>query len=63
MNNIVDEIEVLKNAINLEEELREATDLEMRNNIEMGPMRVAHDDAVNRVAIAARSLVAKFDGE
>lgn len=63
MNNVVTELEILKNAMDLEVELRHATDVELRNNIDNGPMRVAHDAAIDAVVQAARALVDKADSE
>jgi|HubBroStandDraft_1064217.scaffolds.fasta_scaffold99124_2 hypothetical protein len=64
MNNIVDEIDILKDKIETEVSLRHATDVEMRNepNDEEGPMRAAHDASLEELVAAARALIAKVDG-
>jgi hypothetical protein len=59
MNNLVNEIEVLKNALGLEENLRQATSTEFANGEQHGPMRQAHDAAIEQVVNAARRLVEK----
>jgi hypothetical protein len=61
MNNIVTEIDTLKLRIDLELELRSATDIEMRNGVENGPMMEAHNTSIQQVVEAARELIAKFD--
>jgi|HubBroStandDraft_2_1064218.scaffolds.fasta_scaffold1100196_1 hypothetical protein len=62
MDNVVEELDVLKKKTDLEATLREAVDLELRNNIENGPMRQAHDASIEAVVDAARALVTKADG-
>jgi hypothetical protein len=61
MTNVVTEIEILKNAIELEGQLRHATETEFANGEQHGPMRVAHDSSIESVVAAARALVEKFD--
>ena len=61
MVNLVDEIDALKQRIDLEGELRNATDLELRNGEEEGPMQHAHDTSIENVIACARALVEKAD--
>lgn len=61
MINIVDEIDMLKAKIELEASLREATDVELRNNVTDGPMNSAHQAIVEDIIQVARTIVDKAD--
>lgn len=60
--NLVEEIELMKKVIELEGTLRERTQVEIANDIGNGPMRAAHEVAVNDIIATARMIVAKADG-
>jgi hypothetical protein len=57
MNNIVNQLKLLRKALDAEEVLREATQNEFNNGITDGPMRQAHDAAIQSVINAAQQLI------
>jgi hypothetical protein len=61
MKNIVDEIAVLKRAIDLEETLREATSVEWAQGLTGGPMQKSHEVAILGLLKAAKALVEKAE--
>ena len=55
------ELDALKAAIELEQDLRRPTELELGSGLETGPMHAAHDAEVARCVELARAIVAKAD--
>lgn len=59
--NLVDEIDQLQNATDLEKTIRAEVDKEIVNGATSGAMFVAHDEALKSLVEAARRLVDKAD--
>jgi len=57
MNNLVDQLKLLKQACDTECTLRAATETEFNQGIQNGVMRQAHDKAVQHVLEAAQALI------
>lgn len=57
MKNVVDQLDRLKNALDAEAALRQATSLEWARGVQNGPMRVAHDAQILECIAAAKALV------
>lgn len=61
MNSLIAEIDSLKQSLELEANLRHATEAEFSSGIEHGPMRQAHDASINSVVNAAKRLVERAE--
>lgn len=61
MQNLINAIEVLRNSINTEETLRQAARVEWANENKEGPMKQAHDIAIQNVISASKNLIALVD--
>jgi hypothetical protein len=59
MTNIVDCMDALSKALEIEKTLRDAAITERANGDDAGPMRAAHDASVSRVIALAKVLVEK----
>jgi hypothetical protein len=59
MINLVNELDALHNALSTEKSLREATQLELIQNIQQGAMQLAHQQAITNVLTAAQYLINK----
>ena len=59
MNNVVDQLNALKHALDTEAALRAATQTEFNQGITNGPMRQAHDASIQNCIIAAQALLAQ----
>lgn len=59
MNNIVNELDALRNAVAAEKMLRDATQTEFNQGVQNGPMRQAHDQSILNVLAAAQALLAQ----
>lgn len=57
MNDIVSAMDALKITLETESALRQATNMEWANGNQHGPMRAAHDQAVQQVIQAAKYLI------
>lgn len=61
MQNVVDQLNALKSMLDVELLLRNAARAEFANGIQEGPMKTAHDAAIENVIAAAKALVEKAD--
>jgi hypothetical protein len=57
MNNLVDAMDVLKNALLTEAVLRQSANTEWANGVQNGSMKQAHDQAIQQVIQAAENLI------
>lgn len=57
MHNLVDALDVLKNALDTEATLRQATNAEWASGSHDGPMKRAHDTVIQQVIEAAKKLI------
>jgi len=56
VNNLVDAMDALRAALQTEITLRQAANNEWKDNIHGGPMKVAHDAAIEQVVKLAKVL-------
>ena len=58
MQNLIDIIDLLQESLKTENVLRQAANAEWATGNHNGPMKIAHDAAIQQVVLLAKSLVA-----
>jgi hypothetical protein len=57
MQNLVDAIDILQQALKTETVLRQAANAEWTTGNHNGPMKIAHDAAIQQIILASKNLV------